>query len=109
MDKGAASPRTRYRLEAGTDVLEQWSATAKQAERHAVYTALFAMLDGSLFRTYRIVDDFRRTNELFVLITDDLLLEIRINCLDSFSIVNIGDREDVRRPAEVAEDDPGPG
>ncbi len=108
MDKGAASPRIRYRLESGIDVLERWSASAEQAERQAVYTALFAVLDGSLFRTYRIVDDFQRTNELFVLVTDDLLLEIRINCLDSFSIVNIGNRDDVRRPAEAPEDDPGP-
>ncbi len=85
-----AVARTRFRLETGIEVLEDWSATASQAAKNAVHKALFAMLDGTLFRTYRIVDDYQRPNELFVIVRDDLVMKIRIDCFDSFGIVHIG-------------------
>lgn len=84
------TPRAHFRLETGIEVLEEWTETARQTHKNAVYKALFAMLDGSLFRTYRVVDDFQRPSELFVIVRDDLVMKIRINCFDSFGVVHIG-------------------
>jgi hypothetical protein len=81
---------TRFRMETGLDVLEDWAESADPHEKNAVYKALFAMQDGSLFRTYRVIDDFQRANELFVIVRDDLVMKIRVNCVDSFSVVAIG-------------------
>lgn len=89
-------PRARFRLETGLEVLDNWSETAGESHKHAVHGALFSMLDGTLFRTYRIIDDYQRPSELFVIVKDDLVMKIRINCFDSFGIVHIGP------PAEVA-------
>lgn len=80
----------RFRLETGLEVLEEWAETANQSKKNAIYKALFAMQDGSLFRTYRVVDDFQRSNELFVIVRDNLMMKIRVNCVDSFGIVEIG-------------------
>lgn len=80
----------RFRMETGLDVLEDWAETANPRERNAVYKALFAMQDGSLFRTYRVIDDFQRPNELFAIVTNDLVMKIRVNCVDSFSVTAIG-------------------
>lgn len=88
---GGTIPRSRFRMDTGLDVLAEWSETASQSKKNAVYQALFAMLDGSLFRTYRIIDDFQRPSELYVIVKDTLVLKIRINCFDSFGIVHIGD------------------
>lgn len=87
---GGTVPRAKFRLETGLEVLESWSENASQTQKNAVYTALFAMLDGSLFRTYRVVDDFQRPSELFVIVKDNLVMKIRINCFDSFGVVHIG-------------------
>ncbi|OLF10334.1 DUF6235 family protein [Actinophytocola xanthii] len=89
-DVGGALPRSRFRMETGLEVLEEWTQTASQSQKNAVYEALFAMLDGSLFRRYRIVDDFQRPSELFVIVRDDLVVKIRVNCFDSFGVVHIG-------------------
>jgi hypothetical protein len=83
-------PRGTFRLETGLDVLAYWAETADQAQKNAVYKALFAMLDGSLLRTYRVIDDFKRPGELFIIVRDDLVLKIRIHCFDSFGIVDLG-------------------
>ena len=56
----------------------------------AVYDALFAMQDGSLFRTYRVIDDCERPDEVFVLVRDDLVMKIRVNRVDSFEVTAIG-------------------
>jgi hypothetical protein len=82
--------RARFRLETGLEVLDDWSDSASRPHRDAVHRALFAMVDGTLFRTYRVVDDFQRPNELFVIVKDDLVMKIRVNCFDSFGIVHIG-------------------
>lgn len=87
---GTVPRSTRFRLETGIEVLEDWAMTASQSRKNGIYKALFAMLDGSLFRTYRIVDDYQRPNELFVIVKDDLVMKIRVNCFDSFGIVAIG-------------------
>jgi hypothetical protein len=83
---------TRFRLESGLDVLEDWAETARQSRKNAVYKALFAMIDGSLFRDYRVIDDFQRPNEVYVVVRDDLIMKIRINCFDSFGVADIDDR-----------------
>lgn len=93
-------PRTKFRMETGLDVLDGWSETASQSKRNAVYKALFAMQDGSLFRRYRIVDDFQRPNELYVILKDDLVLKIRVNTFDSFGIVHIGQPGDSPEPRD---------
>jgi hypothetical protein len=83
-------PRAQYRLETGLEVLEDWADSASQSHKNAVYEALFTMLDGALFRTYRVIDDFQQLSELFVIVRDDLVIKIRINCFDSFGVVHIG-------------------
>ena len=80
----------RSRMENGLDVLDVWAETASQSKKNAIYKALFAMQDGSLFRSYRVIDDFQRPNEVLVIVKDDLVMKIRINSLDSFDIVAIG-------------------
>jgi len=83
-------PRTRFRLETGLTVLADWSEHASQSAKNAVHKALFAMVDGTLFHTYRIIDDYQRPSELYVIVKDDLVMKIRISCFDSFGIVHIG-------------------
>jgi hypothetical protein len=80
----------RARMDNGLDVLDVWAETATQSRKNAVYKALFAMQDGSLFRTYRVIDDFKLPNEVFVIVKDNLVMKIRINCVDSFDVVAIG-------------------
>jgi hypothetical protein len=85
-------PRAQYRMETD-EVLGQWARTASQADRNAVHKALFAMLDGSLFQTYRIVENVQMQNELYVIVKDDLVLKLRVNDIndvDSFDILDIG-------------------
>lgn len=82
----------RSRMETD-EVLEHWARTASQADRNAVHKALFAILDGSLFRTYRIVENVHMRKELYVIVKDDLVLRLRINDIndfDSFDIIGIG-------------------
>jgi hypothetical protein len=98
VEQGSTTPRVRFRLETGLEVLDRWAETATRPGKDAVYKALFAMLDGTLFRTYRVVDDFQRPSELFVIVRDDLVVKIRINCFDSFGIVHIGPPVGAARP-----------
>jgi Family of unknown function (DUF6235) len=86
-------PRSRFRLETGLEVLDDWADTASQSDRNALYKALFAMIDGTLFRTYRIIDDFQELNQLYVIVRDNLVMKIRITSFDSFGIVRIGPRD----------------
>jgi hypothetical protein len=83
-------PLTQFRLETGLDVLDDWTESASQTQKNAVHKALFSMVDGTLFRTYRVIDDYKRPSELFVVVKDNLVMKIRINCFDSFGIVHIG-------------------
>jgi hypothetical protein len=80
----------RFRMENGFDALEEWGQTASPAQKDAVYKALFAMQDGTLFRSYRVIDDFQRTNEVHVIVKDDLAMKIRIKSVDAFDVVAIG-------------------
>jgi Family of unknown function (DUF6235) len=85
--------RPRFRMDTGLEVLEDWAATATQSEKNAVYKALFAVADGSVFKAYRIVDDWQQLSEFFVVIRDDLLLKICVHSFDSYGIVYIGAQE----------------
>lgn len=89
-NKPVSAQTSRFRMDTGLEVLEEWSETASQTKKNAVYKALFAVQDGSAFRTYRVVDDFQRPSELFVIVRDDLVVKIRVNCFDSFGIVYVG-------------------
>lgn len=82
--------RTRFRLEPELDVLEAWAENAPLSEKNVVYKALFAMTDRSLFRNYRVIEDYQRPNEVFVIVRDHLMLKLRITCVDSFALVYVG-------------------
>jgi hypothetical protein len=88
------TPRARYRMDTGLEVLSAWADTARQDDKNAVYKALFAVLDGSVFHAYRIVDDHERANEFYVMVENRLAIKVRVHRVDSFGIVHIG-RTDV--------------
>jgi len=88
-DSSQVNGTPRFRMDSGLDVLDVWAESASQTKKNAIYEALFAMQDGSLFRTYRVIDDFQLLNEVFVIVKDDLVMKIRINSIDSFDIVAI--------------------
>jgi hypothetical protein len=92
MHEPASVPRTRSRLDTGLDVLAEWTSTAEESAAAAVYRALFAMTEGWLLRGYRVVDDLNRPSELFVIVTDDVVLKLRIHSFESYGIVHIEDR-----------------
>ena len=79
-----------FRMQFGADVLAEWSETASQTRRNAVYAALFSLLDRTVFRTHQIVDDEQRPAEFFVAIKDDLVLKLRVNSFDSFDVLYVG-------------------
>ena len=87
-ERGTPAPSSAWRLASTSSTGGR--RRPGQSRKNAVYQALFAMQDGSLFRRYRIIDDFQRPNELFVIVKDDLVVKIRVNCFDSFGIVHIG-------------------
>ena len=89
-ESGQVNGTTHARMDNGLDVLDVWAETAGQSRKNAIYKALFAMQDGSLFRTYRVIDDFQHPNEVFVIVKDNLVMKIRINCVDSFDVMAIG-------------------
>ncbi|GAB2755245.1 DUF6235 family protein [Amycolatopsis magusensis] len=86
------------RLRSGMRVIEHWADEAYQAEKNALYTALFTVLDGSVFRTYEIIDDEERAEEFYVRVRPKLLMKIRLHHFDSFGVVFIGSPEDAGLP-----------
>ncbi|HEV2781541.1 MAG TPA: DUF6235 family protein [Actinophytocola sp.] len=85
--------RPRFRMDTGLEVLERWADTATPSEKNAVYKALFAVADGSVFKNYRIVDDWQKLSEFFVLVKDNLVVKVCVHCFDSYGIVYIGPRQ----------------
>jgi hypothetical protein len=69
--------------------LEKWAATANQGQKNAVYEALFAVSDGTVRQTHKVLDDVQRMGEFFVLLRDNLVMKIGIHPFDTFSIVYI--------------------
>lgn len=80
----------RRRLTTGLDRLEEWSHSASQAQRNAVYKALFSVLCGSVFRAYPVLSGDAGTDEFVVFVKADLVLRIRFRDPDSFGITYIG-------------------
>lgn len=89
MNRRAEEGRRR-RLSTGVDRLDQWSENASQAERNAVYKALFAVLCGSVFRSYPVVTGTDRPEEYVVRVRPDLVIRIRLAAGDAFGIAYIG-------------------
>jgi hypothetical protein len=90
------------RLRAGLGNLDRWSATSRQALRNAVYRALFAIGDGSVFRAYRTL---RRpsSGEMQVQVRDDTVVSVRLAAGNAYDIEYIGDPRqapDIGRPAD---------
>jgi hypothetical protein len=93
-DSAAKITPQNFQMDAGDDVLAAWGETASQSYKNAIYRTLFSMLDGTLFRTHNVVDDFKVPSEFFVVLKADLVVKLRINSLDSFGIVYIGTWDD---------------
>jgi hypothetical protein len=90
-DSGSTdAPRARFRMETGLEVLENWAEDACQDAKEAVYRALFAVADRSVFYTHRVVNDYQRANEFCVVLREELVLKVRVHDVDSFGIVYIG-------------------
>jgi hypothetical protein len=90
MKPSDSAAHSRFRLDLGLDVLEAWAESAPRSEKNVVYKALFAMTDGSLFRNYRVIEDFQAPNEVFVIVRDNLMIKLRINHIDSFELLYVG-------------------
>lgn len=89
------------RLGAGLDLLENWAHSSGQVEKNAVYKALFAVADGSVFVTHTILGDASPTGEFYVLVRDNLVVKICLADFDTFGISYVG-------PLDTAPDlDPG--
>ncbi len=93
--------RRRRRLNLGVARLARWAGTASQVEKNAVYEALFAVSDGSVFRTHTVLDDVQRTGEFFVLVRESLVLKVSMHPFNTFGILYIG-------PQDVVQDEPTP-
>ncbi|HET9141405.1 DUF6235 family protein [Actinophytocola sp.] len=79
-----------YRLTDGTEQLDAWSEQAGQAAKNALYKALFAVTDGSVFRAYGVLPDRQSAQEHFVLVREDLVLKVSFTDEDAFAIRYIG-------------------
>jgi uncharacterized protein DUF6235 len=82
--------RRRRRLSMGMACLEQWAVSASQAQKNSVYEALFAVSDGSVRQSHKVLDDVQRNGEYFVLVRDNLVVKVGIHPFNTFSIVYIG-------------------
>jgi uncharacterized protein DUF6235 len=85
---GTAGPR--FRLDAGLDLLEKWAETANQSRKNAVYKALFAVTDGSVFANYIVFEDRDQARAFSVMIKEDLIMSITIEDVDSFAVRYVG-------------------
>jgi hypothetical protein len=81
---------SRSRLGSGVELLERWADGAGQVAKNAMYQALFAVLDGSVFQSYDIVDDSGRENEFTVIVKDDLIVRVCFHEANMFGISFIG-------------------
>jgi len=89
-----ADERLRFRLKTGLGQLEQWAANAGPAQKNIVYKALFAVTDGTVFRTHFVLRDSQRAQQYFVLVKDDLVVKIWFSRFYTFGILYIGPRDD---------------
>jgi hypothetical protein len=82
--------RNRLRLSLGMARLEQWAAAANQTEKNSLYKMLFAVADGSVFRTYKVLDDVQEVGEFFVLVREDLVVKVNFPRPGTFGVLYIG-------------------
>jgi len=83
-------PRLGLRLTSGLEVLDNWSRDAAEADKNLVDRVLFAIVDGSVFVQFIVVDDVERAMEFFVLARFDLTVKVRLHGHDAFGIVYAG-------------------
>lgn len=83
----------RLRMSRGSGWLDHWSASAGQVEKNAVHQALFAILDGSVFTRYEVLDDANRGREFFVVVREDLVVKASVTRHDAFGLLYIGPPE----------------
>lgn len=74
--------------------LEEWAATAGQIDKNAVYKALFAVSDGTVFQNYKVLDDVHQAREFFIMVRRDLVIKIAFHETDAFGILYIGPIDD---------------
>ncbi|HJP77505.1 MAG TPA: DUF6235 family protein [Pseudonocardiaceae bacterium] len=92
--------RKKRRLNLGVGRLEDWAATASQIDKNAVYDVLFAVSDGTVFRSHVVLDDVQRAGEFFVLARENLVVKVSIQPFDTFGVLYIGPNESIDvRPA----------
>jgi hypothetical protein len=89
MDSNSLSGR-HNQLNAGLDLLNEWSETATQAARNTVYSALFAVTDGSVFSSFQTVSHHDRPSELVICLRDDLVVTISLTEPGFFDVAFIG-------------------
>lgn len=77
-------------LHAGLEVLDKWSETATQSARNALYRALFAVTDGSVFRFFQTSSHRARPDEVTIYLRADLVVTISQTEADLFDIAYIG-------------------
>jgi hypothetical protein len=80
----------RLRMSRGSGWLDQWEASAGQVEKNAVHQALFAIMDGSVFTRYEVLDDANRGREFFIVVREDLVIKASVNWYDAFAVLYIG-------------------
>jgi hypothetical protein len=86
--------RRRFRLNMGMARLESWAATAGQIDKNAVYKALFAVSDGTVFQNYKVLDDVHQAREFFIMVRPVLVVKICFHETDAFGILYIGPIDD---------------
>ncbi|NBH02742.1 MULTISPECIES: DUF6235 family protein [Amycolatopsis] len=85
----------RLQLTAGFEILEEWAESATQAQRNALYEALFAVGDGSAFLVYDIFGDAENPRNFVVVVKANLVLKIMVQRAESsFEIRYVGALED---------------
>jgi hypothetical protein len=86
--------RRRFRLNLGVARLENWAATAGEIDKNAVYEALFAVAEGTIFQTYKVLDDVHNAREFFIMVKPHLVVKICFHETDAFGILYIGPIDD---------------
>lgn len=92
----------RLRLGTGIEVLDAWTATASQIDVNAMTDALFAIVERTVYTRYPVVEDSALARELVVVVRDDLAMRIRLDDVETFSIVFVGATEDALAAGKAA-------
>lgn len=79
----------RLRLTEGLPVLERWAASASQADKNAMYKALFSVGDGTAFLIYDVFPEGRSKRFTFH-VKENLRIKIGLQSKESFGILHIG-------------------